>query len=390
MVCRFEQGSLRFELTPVDNRFITDYLPKAQGLYVQVYLYGLMQCYHASMRDVTIAEALGVSEEAVVAAFTYWQGEGLVRIVSDEPLTVEYASLSATDARVTGTAKYGTLVQSINRLTAPRQFGMRELKHVYDWVELYNLSEGAVLTLVSYCLEKKKNCPVGYMTSVAEAWSLANVRTQEEAMAYVADSDVRAHGANAILKSWHLRRPPTEDEMARYNRWTKDWGFSAETIEKVLPRMSQTAAPSFEKLDGMLRELYEAGKQTSADVARDDAETGAKEDFAKAIFRRAGKAERPTRSQANQLAMYVNDFAMPAELIEYAADCANGANEPFGYLKKLLNDWHTRKIATVEAAKEAYEAAKAAPSGRGKAPAGKPKYTNEELKQFEIDLNGDA
>lgn len=389
MVCRFELGSLRHELTPVDNRFITDYLPKAQGLAVQVYLYGLMQCYHASLRDISIAEALGISEEAVEKAFSYWQGEGLVRIVSGEPFTVEYASLSASDAREATPAKYANLVRSINQLTAPRQFGVHELKQVYDWVELYSLSEGAVLTLVSYCLEKKKNCPVGYMSSVAGSWALANVHTQKEAMDYIADADVRAHGANAILKAWHLRRPPTEDEMARYNRWTKDWGFTSDTIEKVLPRMSQTAAPSFEKLDGMLKELFEADKKTAAAILRDDAEQGAKQAFAEAIFRRAGKAERPTRSQSNQLAMYVNDFSMPAELIEFAADLAKGANEPFGYMKKLLNGWHEQNIVSVGNAKAAYEGQRtAAPAG--KTPKGAPKYTNEELKKFEINLDGDA
>ena len=90
MDIHFAQEVHRQELTPVDNRFIADHTPGAQGLWVQVYLYGLMQCCHPSMRGVSVAEALDISETAVADAFAYWQEQGLVRIVSADPLTVEY------------------------------------------------------------------------------------------------------------------------------------------------------------------------------------------------------------------------------------------------------------------------------------------------------------
>ena len=35
-----------FDITPVENQFILEYLPSAPGDYIKVYLYGLMRCYH--------------------------------------------------------------------------------------------------------------------------------------------------------------------------------------------------------------------------------------------------------------------------------------------------------------------------------------------------------
>lgn len=386
MICRFEQGTARREITPVDNQFIADYLPKAPGLYVQVYLYGLMQCYHPALAEGSVDQALGISPQAVEEAYAYWQKEGLVRIVSADPFTVEYATLGTGERREAVPLKYGDLIRSLNTLTAPRQFGMRELRHVYDWIELYHLSEGAVLTLVSHCLEKRKNCSVGYMTSVAQSWSLAGVETQEQAIEYLADSDVRSHGAKAILNAWHLRRPPTEDEMARYNRWTKDWGFTHETILRVLPRLSKTAAPSFDKLDELLLELYEQGKATAAAVEQDDAAAMEKKAFAKAVFLRAGKAEQPTLSQMNQLEMYEKELGLSRELIFFGADCARGTNEPFGYLKKKLNDWHEAGITDPAGAEQFEESRR--PRGR-KEQKGTSLYKNEDFLQFEVNLDED-
>ena len=92
MTCRFSSDAARREFTPVDNAFISEYLPSATGLQLQVYLYGLMQCYQPGM-DGAIADALGVSQGAVAEAFCHWQAQGLVRIVSEKPLIVEYLPL---------------------------------------------------------------------------------------------------------------------------------------------------------------------------------------------------------------------------------------------------------------------------------------------------------
>lgn len=42
----FDDQSMMFDVTPVENQFILEYMLSAQGDYVKVYLYGLMHCYH--------------------------------------------------------------------------------------------------------------------------------------------------------------------------------------------------------------------------------------------------------------------------------------------------------------------------------------------------------
>lgn len=42
----FDEHYASFDITPLDNQFILEFMPAAKGDYVKVYLYGLMQCYH--------------------------------------------------------------------------------------------------------------------------------------------------------------------------------------------------------------------------------------------------------------------------------------------------------------------------------------------------------
>jgi len=367
MTCRFSPDAARHEFTPVDNGFLTEYLPHANGLQLQVYLYGLMQCFHPAMEG-SIADALGVSEQQVVETFCYWQAQGLVRIASENPLTVEYAALHALSAQSSSAPhKYGSLVAKLNTLTAPRQFGMRELRHVYDWIEIYGLDEGAVLMLVSHCMDKKgRRVSINYMSSVAESWSDEGIRSFEAAQAAVEAYSLKQHGATTILRQWNKRRRPTKDEMALYEKWTGEWGFTEEAILAALPRLTVSGSPNFTYLDELLEGMRDHALTSATEIREDDEKSAQERAFAKLLFERAGKVEPATLTQRAQIAMYLNDYAMPRELLLYAAECSRGAaSNPFGMMKLLLNEWHGKGIRTVAEA-EAHEAEKS--SAKSKKP----------------------
>jgi len=311
-----------------------------------------MQCYHSATSESTITDVLGLPEETILAAFVYWQEQRLVRIIAEKPLTVEYNLEELAYSAEVVPAKYHTLVTSLASLIAPRQFGMRELKHVYDWIEVYILDEGAVLELVSHCMDMKgRRVSVNYMSAVAQAWSECGIRTRSDAVRYIEEYTLKKHGASLILREWNKNRKPTKAEMSLYEKWTTEWGFDQAAILTALPRVTAIGSPSFTILDEQL-DILRQDMVIHADAIRANDDVAKSErDFARILFSRAGKSEPATRTQRAQISLYLKEYSMPRELLLLAADRARGANEPFGVIKRLLNDWHSQGIHTVEQAK---------------------------------------
>jgi len=368
-VCRFSVDAARNELTPLPNRFITDYLPDADAVQLKVYLYGLMQCSYPSLGDVPLTDALGLTEEAVTDAFRFWQDRGLVRICTVDPLTVEYLSLRVSGEEEPLPTRHTELIKRINSLTDPRRFDMRELKHVYDWVEIYGLDDGAVLELIAHCMELKgKRVSINYMSAVARTWADEHVHSFEDARAYLENSNSRLTGAAEILRAWHKRRKPTEDELALYEKWTKDWGFTRDAIMAALPRVTVTGGVSFTYLDEQLELLRSEKKTEAEDIATDDERMRRLRAFTLEVFSRAGKAGTPSSTQCEQLDAFLTGYGMDRELIFYAAECCRGANEPFGALKRTLTEWHNGGIGDIPSAKAFREKAPSAGKqpGRGR------------------------
>lgn len=92
----FDEQYAMFDMTPVENQFLLEYMPSAKGDAVKVYLYGLMQCYHPQ-EDMSVAQMgheLGMSEEEILTAYRYWERKGLVRRISDFPPTFRYINVN--------------------------------------------------------------------------------------------------------------------------------------------------------------------------------------------------------------------------------------------------------------------------------------------------------
>ncbi|MCE5189525.1 MAG: DnaD domain protein [Eubacteriales bacterium] len=391
MIIRFSLDAARRNFTPVDNRFLLDHLPYASERCIRVYLYGLMLCHAGANAETSLSDALGLSEQEITEAYSYWQQEGLVRIRGEKPLVVEYLDLEPTEAGGVVPGKYASLVSALASLTAPRQFDYRELKHVYDWIEVYGLDEEAVLELVSHCLDQKgRRVSVNYIDAVARTWSEEGVKTREAARAHLARYELKKHGASEILRQWNKQRKPTRDETALYDKWVSEWGFTPEAVLAALPKLTVSGTPNFVYLDELLDSLRKEGQLSKPDIERADAKSAEEQVFARLVFERAGKLEPATRTQRAQISMYLKDYGMPRELMLFGAEQCRGANEPFGMMKKLWNEWHDAGINTIAGAQQQLEARantrKPKPQGRQY-----PQHdlTDEQLEHLLVDLDKD-
>ena len=66
--------------TKVENIFINEYMPGADGVFVKVYLYALSYAEHGLEMSVeAMARQLSVTEQKIMDAWDYWEKMGVVR-----------------------------------------------------------------------------------------------------------------------------------------------------------------------------------------------------------------------------------------------------------------------------------------------------------------------
>jgi len=293
-------------------------------------------------------------EEAELArAFTYWQQQGLVNIVSGDPLCVEYLDIASDSPRAT--RHYAALIAGLQQVLGTRMLSGPEQAKVYDWIEIFGFQEATAVMLVRHCIGLKgPNVKMNYMDAVAKNWANLGLLTPEAAEEYLADYDEYASRAQKVLKRWRRYRPATQDEVELYKKWL-GWGFGDEDILAACAGLTGMGTPSFKTLDNRLESMRLNGASGSAGIAEYNKKRAAAAESARLIFERAGLKKAATDNDIDQVYIWLYDWHMNVELPLLAAEYAAAESSKFPQLAKLVVEWHSGGVKTVAEAKKAYE-----------------------------------
>ena len=269
----FDETYPMFDVTPVDNQFILEYLPAASGDAVRVYLYGLMQCYHGqdTMTIEQMAREMNLTEDAILAAYRYWERKGLVRRIADHPPVFRYVSVKQAyfmggGAAVPADEAYEAFASALYGLFGnDRRLHGKEVSQCYEWVEDLHLPADVVLHLIGHMISLHgKNVSIKTIEKRATLLAEERVTTVEDAQQVLGRDKAVWDGSRAVIRRFGKRRAPTEDEQAMYRTWHIDWGFSQDDILAACTETTK-GEPTFAYLGGILSRLH--AKKSSARVA---------------------------------------------------------------------------------------------------------------------------
>ena len=268
--CSFNRPAAMMQATPVQNMFLIEYMPKAPDAYVKVYLYGLMQCCNPTLAQDSLEEALGMDAQAVAEAFVYWQAQGLVSILAQDPLRVEYRHPGAPATLSQGGAgRYAAfnqalqqaLRESLGESGKARVFFPGEMQRIYDWMEVFGLEEEAAILLIQHCLREK-----GPRASVLENARLAG-GMEEYSRRQAALEDL---AANAFRRAGIQRRATAAQRM-QLETWLYAWHMSPEVILLAAEYAAGDSRP-FSAMERRVRRWHEGGVRTVAAAQADHAQ----------------------------------------------------------------------------------------------------------------------
>ena len=385
------------EVTPVENIFIAQFMPCAPELAVKAYLYGLMLLSGSGSASEDLSKVLGCSDTDILAAFSYWESAGLVKVISGDPLQVQYLGVRNAIIGYTADTRgavHGEFVKKLQSVFGTRVLSGAELSKLYDWTDVFGFEEDAAVLIVKHCLDAKgARTSVSYMDSVARTLASSNCLSFDSVSEHFKAEERIAGGASKILKRWNRRRPPTEDEIALYEKWTSGWGFDDESIDIALSKMVTAEKPSFGYLDSILEAWRLTGSVDRASLEKLQKQEDEVFELARRAFKLAGMSSKPSSEQRMQFSEWYAEKKMSSEMILLAAELARNDIHPYAKMKRLLNEWYTLGLSTAAEARENYE------KSMGSRPQGsdrkKPrslsymqgkKYTRDDLKKLGISL----
>lgn len=345
------KNSSETEVTVLSNRFIDNFMPRANGEFVKVYIYLLrvVSAAPSSFNLEDMADRLLCTDRDISRALKYWETEKLISLTytADQQLSgitllepgdtgqlessvssegafsggtaSAFASAVGTDSVSVASgsaASAQTNANTTSRLTPDRVKELKqneeirqllyiteqylcktltptEIQKILYFYDELKMSADLIEYLVEYCVSRGRKS-IRYIETVALAWFRDGVTTVE--MAREASSRF-SRDYYTILKAMGISgRNPVENEISYIDTWRKTYGFDLELIQEACNRtVLTTGQPSFQYADKILSGWKKKNVHTLEDIRLLDAEHK-KRQLEKSVSHRKQPAKQP---QAN-------------------------------------------------------------------------------------------
>ncbi len=289
--------------TSISNIFIDEYMPKANGEFVKIYLYLLRQlnCSNAEFSISEIADKFEHTEKDVKRALCYWErmellhldydaeqnliGIQLLDVVSkiqeNKPLppplempiqpaaikTVpEKVSYSQDDIQIFREQEHIQELLFIAEQYLGRPLTITDLNTIYYWHDELKHSTELIEYLIEYCVSNEHS-NIHYMNKIALSWHENQIKTVEDAK-YSNGQFNRSY--NAILQHLGItKRGLVPAELTYIETWKNEYGFSMEMILAACDKtIEDKGRASFTYTNKLLTDWKAANIRTLPDIIK--------------------------------------------------------------------------------------------------------------------------
>ncbi len=300
--------------TPVSNQFLAKLLPGAPGASVKVYLYVFYHFYNQTegLTLNSVAEALGMMEEDVIEALSYWQNKGqLILDRKDGAFSVDFTiccpgapedpsgrrRCNRSEALTDGPASAETKLVRLEKppVYSPEEMSlyqqnpmMRELfargeammgaplsapnlSTLFSFYDYYRMPVEVIEYLLDYCRETDRRS-LRYAEKVIQDWCDKGIRTVEEAKA---QSEL-SRRFYPIMKALQIPGgKPSEKDRKMMLKWLDEYKLPLDVICEAAARTLEKAhQPSFPYMDKILTNWQSRGLDTLEKIENGDSFTG--------------------------------------------------------------------------------------------------------------------
>jgi DnaD/phage-associated family protein len=276
--------SIDLENTAIDNIFIDDFMPSADGNYVKVYLLGYKYAsnpeQYKGFSNENIARTLNILLSDVLKAWEYWEKAGIIKRHypsedNKDIFDVEFLSLkelyfdnfcgsgrkntkdaafSSTDlAQAMKDSEIRDMFHAIQQIVC-RPLNPSESLQCLEWLFDYKMPCEIILQAFSYAVETKGIKNIKYVGAIISNWYDKGINSIDKLEDMLLASDKKFALYSKVLKSMGLTRNPSKKEKELMDKWFDQLNIPIDIVLQACDTaFTMVPNPTLSYIDGILK-----------------------------------------------------------------------------------------------------------------------------------------
>lgn len=295
----FDLGTIEIE-----NIFINDFMPSADGLYVKVYLLALKLAsdYSGNKKfgNKTLSDILNVPLSDILKAWKYWESKSIINITNKDKndsysFDVEFVSLRqlfinenyysperSKDLilKTVKNEKFSKLFARINE-NLTNELQANERYRLMEFLEENDISDDLVVESFISLKRGAYSNRLSIVTKRLFNWIDLKITTVDELQQHKNKTSKKYLNYKKILKSLGFPwQDPTSGDIEVIDKWINEYSFTNEFIlDKLKEITKKVRNPSMNYLDAVFTGIYNGDSKPEKKESKNSKTTGKKNKF---------------------------------------------------------------------------------------------------------------
>lgn len=337
------QNSSELEVTILSNRFIDNFMPRANGEFVKVYIY-LLRAVSSSPSSFSLehmADRLFCTERDIFRALKYWEGEKILsltyttdRQLSGITLLEPFADVGHMESSASSENIFSTAGTSSSPVSAQMAAGISQPVALTGSAQK-NVSLSSSNSAVSGGTSSELSTSADYIRSLTPD-HISELKQNEEVsqLLYIAEQ--------------YLAKTLTPTEMQKIFFFYDELHMSADLIEYLVEYCVSRGRKSMRYIETVALAWTRDGV-TTVEMARDASSRFSKDYYT--ILKAMGISGRnPVENEISYIDTWRKTYGFDLELIQEACSrtVLSTGQPSFQYADKILSGWKKKNVHTLE------------------------------------------
>lgn len=337
------QNSSELEVTILSNRFIDNFMPRANGEFVKVYIY-LLRAVSSSPSSFSLehmADRLFCTERDIFRALKYWEGEKILsltyttdRQLSEITLLEPFADAGHMESSASSENIFSTAGTSSSPVSAQMAAGISQPVALTGSAPK-NVSLSSSNSAVSGGTSSELSTSADYIRSLTPD-HISELKQNEEVsqLLYIAEQ--------------YLAKTLTPTEMQKIFFFYDELHMSADLIEYLVEYCVSRGRKSMRYIETVALAWTRDGV-TTVEMARDASSRFSKDYYT--ILKAMGISGRnPVENEISYIDTWRKTYGFDLELIQEACSrtVLSTGQPSFQYADKILSGWKKKNVHTLE------------------------------------------
>ena len=256
-------------------------------------------------------------------------------------------TVEAVEQKLSTTVKYTDDIKLLfGALGTKRQIEYEDRRLFEKWTD----GMGYDLDTLKFVAKKHKKASMDYLDRRIDAYYKMGLHSQSEIADYDKNRDKMFELSKQINKIIGVYYQSLDFIVEDYITPWLQKGFDESSLTLIAKYCFRQNVRSIDGMDGVVNKFYQKGLSSAQAIAQYMTELVSQDKQIKVVLQTAGLLRGVSASDRNSYKTWTDVWGFADDLILYVAGLANSATNPMAYINKVLADFKSKGIDSVEKA----------------------------------------